>query len=175
MATSEPSPDLNIVLTSTARDCAQSLLNQLLTTCPIRSSSTGASLSLPESNASLPREKRVPKPRVPTKWENFAAKKGIASKERKGKMIYDEAKGEWVPKWGFKGQNKEGDGQWLVELDDSKNGDGYGKDNGRAAELTKKKANERGSKSERKERVKRNERKMRANEKRSLKVERLKS
>ena len=33
-------------------------------------------------------------------------------------MIYDEASGEWVPKWGYKGNNKKLDSQWLVEVDD---------------------------------------------------------
>lgn len=33
-------------------------------------------------------------------------------------MVYDEATGEWVPKWGYKGKNKELDNQWLVEVDD---------------------------------------------------------
>ena len=81
-------------------------------------------------------------------------------------MVYDEEKGDWVPKWGYKGINKAEEGQWLVEVDDNEDGDvGLGSnDVGRR----------KGSKEERKERVRRNERKMRANEKRSRKVERLK-
>ena len=37
-------------------------------------------------------------------------------------MIYDEASGEWVPKWGYKGANKKLDDQWLVEVDDKVKG-----------------------------------------------------
>lgn len=35
-------------------------------------------------------------------------------------MVYDDATGEWVPKWGYKGKNKAEDNQWLVEVDDKK-------------------------------------------------------
>lgn len=35
-------------------------------------------------------------------------------------MVYDEASGEWVPKWGYKGKNKDVENQWLVEIDDKK-------------------------------------------------------
>lgn len=50
----------------------------------------------------------------------FAKKKGIRTKPRDGKMVYDEEKQEWVPKWGYKGKNKEVEDQWLVEIDDTK-------------------------------------------------------
>jgi hypothetical protein len=32
--------------------------------------------------------------------------------------VYDEETGEWVPKWGYKGANKKGENEWLVELPD---------------------------------------------------------
>ena len=35
-------------------------------------------------------------------------------------MVYDEATGEWVPKWGYKGINKKGDDDWIVEVDEKK-------------------------------------------------------
>lgn len=44
-------------LSATARDGAQALLNQLLTTCPISSTPAGVLLSLPAPTTSLPREK----------------------------------------------------------------------------------------------------------------------
>lgn len=50
----------------------------------------------------------------------FAKKKGIAPKQRDGKMVYEEETGEWVPKWGYKGKNKGSEGDWLVEIDDKK-------------------------------------------------------
>ncbi|TKA69471.1 hypothetical protein B0A49_05209 [Cryomyces minteri] len=141
-------------LQSTARDAAQALLNQLLTTCPITSTTTGVTLTLPPSTTSLPREKPVPQPKAPTKWEQFAAKKGIKDAKRgEGKKVYDEASGEWVPKWGYKGKNKDGEGDWLVEVDDKKET--------RTGEAGDKR---REGRAERMEGVKRNERRMRANE-----------
>lgn len=44
-------------LAATARDGAQALLNQLLSTCPIASTPNGVLLSLPEIETRLPREK----------------------------------------------------------------------------------------------------------------------
>jgi regulator of ribosome biosynthesis len=52
--------------------------------------------------------------------ELFAKKKGIKAKKKDGKLVYDEEKQEWVPKWGYKGKNKEVEDQWLVEVDDKK-------------------------------------------------------
>ncbi|KAL8828800.1 MAG: hypothetical protein Q9191_002387 [Dirinaria sp. TL-2023a] len=148
------------LLHSTARDSAQALINQLLTQCPIKSSPTsGLLMTLPPCTTPLPREKPLPAEKAETKWEKFAKKKGIQVKRRgEGKTVYDEAAGEWVPKWGYKGQNKEGEGDWLVEVDEKKEvamGDG------------KEVRGER--RRERKERVRRKERKDRANERKSRK------
>ena len=107
-------------LASTAQGCAQALIHQLLTSCPISKSSDDGSLQikLPAPETKLPREKPVPKEKEKTKWERFAAKKGIHKKTRDGKLVYDEAKGDWVPKYGYKGKKTDGDGDWLVEVDD---------------------------------------------------------
>ncbi|KAK7512313.1 ribosome biogenesis regulatory protein-domain-containing protein [Phyllosticta citriasiana] len=145
-------------LRSAARDCAQGLLNQLLTNCPVTSTTEGVLLQLPAATTPLPREKTVPQPKAPTKWELFAAKKGIKDKKKDGKLVYDEASGEWVPKWGYKGKNKDGDDQWLVEVDAKKEAATGEADNPRSV-----------GRKERLERVKRNERKQRANEARARK------
>ncbi|AAS50757.2 ABL014Cp [Eremothecium gossypii ATCC 10895] len=117
-------------LRALTRDNVQLLINQILS-LPIKSTtdSTGSGQSssialvrLPEPTTDLPREKPLPKPKAPTKWELFAAKKNIKPKEKSGKMVYDEAAGEWVPKWGYKGANKKLDDQWLVEVDDKVKG-----------------------------------------------------
>ncbi len=75
-------------------------------------------------------------------------------------MVYDEATGEWVPKWGYKGKNKEGEGEWLVEVDEKKS-------KGEEGEEGKGVRGE--GRRERKESVRRNERRMRANERRGKK------
>ncbi|KAJ5092053.1 ribosomal biogenesis regulatory protein [Penicillium alfredii] len=165
---------LNSSLKATARDGAQSLLNQLLTTCEIKSSvQDGVLLSLPAPATMLPRHKPLPTPKPPTKWELFARKKGIgkyntkpgaalADKERRKKLVYDEASGEWVPRWGYKGKNKAEDDQWLVEVPE--------KDWKKEEDAAAKGSSIRGmSRTERKDRIKRNERKMRSNDRRAKK------
>ncbi|CAX44346.1 ribosome biogenesis [nuclear export] protein, putative [Candida dubliniensis CD36] len=115
-------------LQSVTRDNVQLLINQILslpvkTTTETHGSSTGQNstmtlIQLPEPTTILPREKPIPKAKPLTKWQQFAARKGIKPKTKDGKMVYDENTGEWVPKWGYKGKNKSIDDQWLVEVDD---------------------------------------------------------
>jgi regulator of ribosome biosynthesis len=73
-------------------------------------------------------------------------------------MVYDEATGEWVPKWGYKGKNKAGENDWIVEVDPK-------------AERERKEGTERqgDGRRERKEKVRRNERMQRANERKGRK------
>jgi len=152
----------NAEVCSAARDCAQGLINQLLTTCPIKSSPTeGVLLTLPPTTTPLPREKPLPAEKEETKWEKFAKKKGIKDKKSgEGKMVYDEEKGEWVPKWGYKGKNKDGEGDWIVEVDKEKE-----------TKLNKDGSTIRGEKRrERVEKIRRNERKQRSNERRGQKT-----
>ncbi|KAI9728996.1 MAG: Rhodanese- sulfurtransferase [Chrysothrix sp. TS-e1954] len=167
------------VLTSTARDAAQSLLNHLLNTCPITSTETssttsGVSMTLPPPQYLLPREKPPPVPKAPTKWEAFASKKGIGKfnklrkagqegENRAGKMVYDEEKGEWVPKYGYKGANKKGEEEWLVEVDEKKERERLKEGKGLGGDPRTEK------RKERVERIRRNERKTRANERRGRK------
>lgn len=168
---------LEATLASTARDAAQSLLNHMLTTCPIHrapatsASSSGITMALPPPVYALPREKKIPQPKAPTKWETFAARKGIGKHNKKGgvgkngdlqstegKMVYDEATGEWVPKWGYKGKNKKGEGDWLVEVDEKKE-----KREGKAGDARSE------SRAARKDKIRRNDRAQRANERKSRK------
>lgn len=108
------------------RDNVQLLINQLLSlpmkTTTDSAASTMTLLQLPEPTTELPREKPLPKAKQLTKWEKFAAKKGIKSKVKEGRKIFDEASGEWVNKWGYKGANKKLDKQWIVEVDDEVKG-----------------------------------------------------
>ncbi|KAL8851828.1 MAG: hypothetical protein Q9221_003254 [Calogaya cf. arnoldii] len=147
-------------LSSAARDCAQALINQLLTTCPVKSSSEGVLMTLPPPTTPLPREKPLPAKKEQTKWEKFAAKKGIKDKKKEGKLVFDEETQEWVPKWGYKGKNKDGEGDWIVEVDEKK-----GKMEVKGNEIG---VGDEGRR-ERKEKVRRNERSQRANERRTRK------
>lgn len=165
---------LNASLKATARDGTQSLLNQLLTTCPITSSAQqGVLLTLPPPSTTLPRHKPLPAPKPPSKWELFARKKGIgkyssdptarmADKERRKKTVYDEATGEWAPRWGYKGKNKAEQDQPIVEVPDKE----WRKEQQASAESGG--SSIRGlNRAERKEKVKLNEKQMKANERRA--------
>lgn len=142
-------------LAEVARDGAQSLINQLLTTCALTSTSDGVLLTLPQPSTRLPREKPVPQEKPPTKWERFAAKKGIKAKTRDARrnLAYDETSGEWTRKWGYKGLNKKGEDAPIMEVDMQKERE------------RKEGTTIRGDgRRDRKERIKRNERKMRKNQ-----------
>lgn len=171
---SQSLPDRNATLRAIARDGAQTLLNTFLTTCSITSTSDGLVMALPPTTQQLPRWKPLPKPKQPTKWELFARKKGIgkyggsgkggaALEERRKNMVYDEEKGEWVKRWGYKGKNKDEENDWLVELDDKtikRESEGLG---GEGQSV-------RGEgRRERKERIKRQDRRQRNNERRNRK------
>jgi regulator of ribosome biosynthesis len=74
-------------------------------------------------------------------------------------MQYDETTGEWVPKWGYKGANKAGENDWIVEVDPKKE---------RERKEGTQQRND--SRHERKERVKREERKQRSNDRKGRKT-----
>lgn len=93
-------------------------------------------LSLPSPDAHttpLPREKPVPAAREPSKWERFAARKGIAPKTREARSArtrrFDEATGQWTRSWGHDRDGRAADRvnardrgavqkDWLVEVDE---------------------------------------------------------
>jgi regulator of ribosome biosynthesis len=57
----------------------------------------------------------LPKPKPPTKWERFAAAKGI-QKTKRDRREWDEERQEWVNRWGWKGKNKDKEEQWIHEV-----------------------------------------------------------
>jgi regulator of ribosome biosynthesis len=143
-------------LTSVARDGAQVLINQLLTTCAISSTPQGVLLTLPPPQTPLPREKPVPAAKPETKWSAFAKRRGIKPKtrEQRRNLQLNEATGEFERRWGYKGANKGGvQDEPIIELDMRKEAE------------RKEGTSVRGDKRrEIRERVKRNERKMRRNQ-----------
>uniref|UniRef100_A0A914HCK7 Ribosome biogenesis regulatory protein homolog n=1 Tax=Globodera rostochiensis TaxID=31243 RepID=A0A914HCK7_GLORO len=72
---------------------------------------------LPECTYGLPREKPIPKPKEPTKWEKFARTKGITKK--KGKKVWDKPSQEWKPTYGYRSANNQSK-DWLIEIPDHK-------------------------------------------------------
>lgn len=100
------------------RDNVQLLVNQILS-LPLQKKDSITLVTLPEPVFKLPREKSVPKAKELTRWEKFAAKKGIHKKGKEGKLVFDEETQKWVNKWGYKGINKKLDDQWAVEVPSS--------------------------------------------------------
>jgi len=101
-------------LQSRARENAQALLNKIFM-CPseLAPDNIGRLALLPEPSTPLPREKPVPKPKALTTWEKFARTKGIQNRKR-GRMVYDEMKEEWAPRYGYKRANDESQ-EWAIE------------------------------------------------------------
>ncbi|XP_028766327.1 ribosome biogenesis regulatory protein homolog [Neltuma alba] len=66
----------------------------------------GPLVKLPPPVTKLPREKHLPRPKPPTKWELFAQKKGI-KKRKKDKVAYDEQSGTWKRRFGYDHANDE--------------------------------------------------------------------
>jgi len=97
-----------------ARDGTQALIATLFS-LPVTKSDDGPLAKLPERHYQLPRAKPLPKPKPPTKWEKFAAAKGI-SHRKKDKKVWDEEKQTWVNRWGKDGKNKQVETQWLTEV-----------------------------------------------------------
>ncbi|KAH7546411.1 hypothetical protein FEM48_Zijuj01G0198100 [Ziziphus jujuba var. spinosa] len=66
----------------------------------------GPIVKLPPPTTRLPREKHIPKPKPPTKWELFAKARGIKNR-KKDKIEYDEQTGTWKRRYGYDHANDE--------------------------------------------------------------------
>ena len=73
---------------------------------------------LPPTQILLPRFKRIPKPKPPTKWETFAKAKGIQNRKKK-KLVWDDVSKSWKPRYGYRRINSTND-QWMLEVPDNK-------------------------------------------------------
>ncbi|XP_029313799.1 ribosome biogenesis regulatory protein homolog [Cottoperca gobio] len=100
-------------LRSLARDNTQLLINEIWKR-PTERLEEAIVTKLPEPITALPREKPAPKPRAPTKWEEFAKLKGI-QKKKKTNLVWDETAKDWKRRWGYK---RAGDDtkEWLIEV-----------------------------------------------------------
>lgn len=66
-------------------------------------------IELPSKTTIFPRHKKIPTGGSElTKWERFAQQKGI-NKKKRSRMVFDEIKQDWVPRWGARSikQNRE--------------------------------------------------------------------
>ncbi|KAL0740274.1 hypothetical protein Bca4012_081787 [Brassica carinata] len=75
---------------------------------PSTETSDGPLVQLPRPTTKLPREKHLPRPKPPTKWEEFALKKGI-QKRKKDKIVYDENTDQFKRRHGYDRVNDDND------------------------------------------------------------------
>ncbi|KAJ3681144.1 hypothetical protein LUZ60_015633 [Juncus effusus] len=113
----------------------------------------GPLVKLPPPNTKLPREKHLPRPKPPTKWELFAKAKGIQNK-KKDKRKWDEQTHTWKRTHGYDRVNDDKD----IPILDAKATDEVGED-----PFAKRKT-------EKKERVKKQEKNRLQNLKQAAKV-----
>lgn len=92
---------------SLATSIFQSIARQIFS-LPSQPATVGRMVELPTPTTLLPREKPLPKPRPPTKWEIFAQRKGI-QKRKRSKLEWDENAQEWRRRYGYKRVNDESD------------------------------------------------------------------
>jgi regulator of ribosome biosynthesis len=95
--------DLESVLREHVTRATQLLVKKVFE-CPIEKSEVGPVAKLPAESSKLPREKSVPEPKPETKWEKFAKEKGITKKKRE-RMVYDDEKEQFAPRYGYKRAN----------------------------------------------------------------------
>eukprot|EP01087_Luapelamoeba_hula_P012657 TRINITY_DN353_c0_g1_i1.p1 TRINITY_DN353_c0_g1~~TRINITY_DN353_c0_g1_i1.p1 ORF type:complete len:373 (-),score=113.16 TRINITY_DN353_c0_g1_i1:37-1155(-) len=100
-----------------ARDCVQQLINQVLQVPTTRTRAGDVLGSLPPGSTIIPREKPIPSTKPTTRWEKYAAAKGI-QKRKKSRMAWDETERDWRPRYGYKRANDPGNA-WLVEAKSS--------------------------------------------------------
>ncbi|XP_037748439.1 ribosome biogenesis regulatory protein homolog [Chelonia mydas] len=104
-------------LRSLARDNTQLLVAQLWGLPAGRAEGATGPLvaQLPEPSYRLPREKPLPRPRPPTRWEQFARLKGIRRRKRTS-LVWDEAAKQWRRRWGYERAGGDPARDWLIEV-----------------------------------------------------------
>lgn len=104
-----------------ARDDVQVVLNRLYASEDTEIVEGERVMKLPEPTTILPRARPVPKPKPPTKWEQFAKSKGIQSKKSKkrDKLVYDDTSRKWVPRYGYNRAKNDDQKDWLIEVPDN--------------------------------------------------------
>ncbi|KAK2080320.1 hypothetical protein QBZ16_000173 [Prototheca wickerhamii] len=113
LCVSDPSPvdgqalakDKEAACSGLATSMVQALVNSLFE-LPSEPADVGRLVELPAPSTRLPREKPIPKPKPPTKWELFAERKGIVKRKR-SKLVLDEASDTFKRRYGYKRANDE--------------------------------------------------------------------
>ena len=102
-------------LLRTARENAQLLANQLYGLLSAGGQDKSV-IRLPAPAFQLPREKPLPAAKQLTRWEKFAKAKGIV-KHKRSKMVWDEERQVWAPRFGYGRANNPKDKlqDWVIE------------------------------------------------------------
>ncbi|XJO75731.1 hypothetical protein BDV3_006362 [Batrachochytrium dendrobatidis] len=100
-----------------SRDGAQLLINAIFG-LETNSNDDGYFAILPNLISRIPRAKPIPKENNKTRWEKFAAVKGI-QKKKKSRMEYDESTQTYNPRYGYKGGEKDNLKDWIIEVPDN--------------------------------------------------------
>ena len=123
-----------------SRDNVQLLLNRVFQLPLSTDNKSGPMVVLPpasENAVTLPRAMSLPKASVATRWEKFAADRGI-SKKKRSRMVWDETSKDWVPRWGSNSikHNEDKANTWVMEVPANSTEDPFEK-KGMAQQLVK--------------------------------------
>lgn len=112
-------PQVN--LTEYTRDSVQLLVNRIFS-LPTSTSQEGLVANLPPAAVfMLPRQKPIPKEKPKTRWQKFMEERNMRKRKR-SRLVFDEASGDWKPRWGYKSAKKEQEkAQWIHEVKDGEN------------------------------------------------------
>ena len=106
----------------------QLLINQIFQ-LPREQTDTGPIVRLDklEFTEQLPRKMPLPKPKMKSRWEKFAQERGI-TKQKRSRLVWDEASKDWVPRWGANSIKHKADKQdWVIEVPMNSNEDPFEK------------------------------------------------
>jgi len=123
-----------------SRDNVQLLLNRVFQLPLSADNKSGPMVVLPaasENAVVIPRALSLPKPSPMTRWDKFAADRGI-SKKKRSRMVWDETSKDWVPRWGSNSvkHNEDKANSWLMEVPANSTEDPFEKQ-GMAKQLVK--------------------------------------
>jgi regulator of ribosome biosynthesis len=73
-------------------------------------------VELPDKIQTFPRLYPLPKPKPETRWDKFKKLKGIKKPTKRSRLVYDDKRKDWAPRWG-KGSVKKLDKKdnWITE------------------------------------------------------------
>jgi regulator of ribosome biosynthesis len=111
--------DISAAVLAAATAVAQTLVGEIFKLPVTLDTNVGPLARLPPPTAPVPREKPLPKAKPETKWQKFAAEKGIA-KRAKSKLVWDESSNEWKRRHGYDRVNDDSD----TIIVNAKQGDG---------------------------------------------------